>query len=130
MHQEFVREQVMLHAGGNRAAFCRAIGINEFGVSGWLNKGERPSITQFLTICYGTKTLPVDIFNASGQPVPMADLRMPTGKLKERVASPRLVPARRVAVEQILQEHLNAGAGQSVPAIAKNLEVGRACLRY
>lgn len=128
--QEFVREQVAVHTGGNRAAFCRALGLNEFGVSGWLNKGERPSITQLLTVCYGTKTLPVDIFHASGQSEPMADLRMPTGKLKERVASPRLAPARRAAVEQILQEHLNAGAGHSVSAIAKNLGVGRACLRY
>lgn len=128
--QEFVREQVAVHTGGNRAAFCRALGLNEFGVSGWLNKGERPSITQFLTVCYGTKTLPVDISHASGQPAQMAGLRMPAGKLKERVASPRLAPARRAAVEQILQEHLNTGAGHSVSVIAKNLGVGRACLRY
>lgn len=128
--QEFVREQVAVHTGGNRAAFCRELGINEFGVSGWLNKGERPSITQFLTVCYGTKTLPVEIFHASGQSAQMAGLRMPAGKLKERVAPPRLVLARRVAVEKILQEHLNTGVGHSVSAIAKNLGVGRACLRY
>ena len=128
--QEFVREQVAVHTGGNRAAFCRALGLNEFGVSGWLNKGERPSITQFLTVCYGTKTLPVEIFHASGQPAPMADLRKLEGKLKERIAPPRLVPARRAAVEQILQEHLNIGAGQSVSVLAKNIGVGRACLRY
>lgn len=127
---EFVREQVATHTGGNRAAFCRAIGVNEFGVSGWLNKGERPSITQFLTLCYGTNTLPVEIFYASSQLTPMAGLRMPAEKLKERVAPPRLAPARRVAVEKILQEHLNTGAGQSVSIIAKELGVGRACLRY
>jgi transposase len=128
--QEFVREQVVAHTGGYRAAFCRAVGINEFGVSGWLNKGERPSITQFLTVCYGTKTLPVEIFHASGQPASMTDLRMPAEKLKERIAPPRLDPVRRAAVEQILQEHLNIGAGQSVSVIAKNLGVGRVCLRY
>lgn len=128
--QEFVREQVEVHTGGNRAAFCRALGLNKFGVSGWLNKGERPSITQFLTVCYGTQILPVEIFQASVHPAQMAGLRMPTGKLKERVAPPRLAPARRVAVEQILQEHLNTGAGHSVSVIAKNLGVGRACLRY
>ncbi|WP_435626583.1 TniQ family protein [Candidatus Ferrigenium straubiae] len=128
--QEFVREQVMLHAGGNRTAFCRAIGINDFGVSGWLNKGQRPSITQFLTVCYGTKTQPVEIFHASGQPAQIGDLRIPAGKLKERAAPPRLAPARRVAVKKILQEHLNSGAGQSVSLIAKELGVGRACLRY
>lgn len=128
--QEFVREQVMSHAGGNRAAFCRAIGINDFGVSGWLNKGQRPSITQFLTLCYGTQTLPVEIFHAAGQPAQMAGLRMPARKLKERVASPRLEPERRVVLEKILQEHLNTGAGQSVSVIAKSLGVGRACLRY
>lgn len=128
--QEFVREQMEAHTGGSRAAFCRALGINDFGVSGWLNKGERPSITQFLTVCYGTKTLPVEIFHAAGQPAQMAGLRMPEGKLKERVASPRLEPARRVVVEKILQEHLNTGVGQSVSVIAKGLGVGRACLRY
>ncbi len=128
--QEFVREQVAVHTEGNRAAFCRALGLNEFGVSGWLNKGERPSITQFLTVCYGTQALPVEIFHATGQTVQMADLRILAGKLKERVAQPRLVPARRVAVEQALQEHLNTGAGQSVSVIAKGVGVGRACLRY
>lgn len=128
--QEFVREQVAVHTGGNRAAFCRALGLNEFGVSGWLNKGERPSITQFLTVCYGTQTLPVEIFHASGQPAQIAGLRMPAGKLKERVAPSRLAPAGRVAVEKILQEHLNTGAGQSVSIISKELGVGRACLRY
>lgn len=128
--QAFLREQVAVHTGGNRAEFCRALGINEFGVSGWLNKGERPSITQFLTVCYGTKTLPVEIFQASDQPAPMIDLRMPTEKLKERIAPPRLEAERRAAVEKILQEHLNAGVGPSVLAIAKSLGVGRACLRY
>lgn len=127
---DFVREQVAVHAGGNRAAFCRAIGLNEFGVSGWLNKGERPSITQFLTVCYGTNTLPIEIFHSAGQPAQMAGLRMSAGKLKERVASPRLEPARRVLVAKILQEYLNIGAGQSVSVIAKSLGVGRACLRY
>lgn len=87
-------------------------------------------MTQFLTVCYGTQTLPVEIFHDSGQPAPMAGLRMSAGKLKERVAPPRLALARRVAVEKILQGHLNAGAGQSVSVIAKGFGVGRACLRY
>jgi transposase len=129
--QEFLREQVAVHTGGNRAEFCSAIGLNRFGASGWLNKGERPSITQFLTVCYGTKTLPVDIFYASpDRIVPMYGLRMPTEKLKERVAPPRLEPERRDAVEKILQEHLDTGTGQSITVIAKSLGVGRTCLRY
>lgn len=128
--QELLREQVAVHTGGNRAEFCSAIGINRFGVSGWLNKGERSRITQFLTVCYGTKTLPVEIFHASDQPAPIAGLRMLDGKLKERIAPPRLEPKRRAAVEQVLLEHLDAGSGQSVLLIAKSLGFGRTCLCY
>jgi len=48
----FVEKQVSTVAEGNRAAFCKALGFHGRGLNGWLNKGERPSITHFLSLCY------------------------------------------------------------------------------
>jgi transposase-like protein len=127
---EFVREQITAHAGGNRTAFCRAVGLNDFGVSGWLNKGARPSFSQFLTVCYGTHTMPMDIFLDAGLPTTPTALMSPAEKLKERAAIPRLDYIRRATTEQVLREHLDLISGESVSAIAKKLGVGRTCLRY
>lgn len=128
--RKFVHECVATHSGGNRTAFCRALGFNDFGVSGWLNKNERPSITQFLTFCYGTKTIPTDIFDGSHAPTPIAGLRLPLGKLKDRKACPRPIAEQQAEFMQQLHAYLESGDGRSVAGIAKELGVGASCLRY
>ena len=127
---EFLKDQVAVHTSGNRAAFCRALGLNEFAISGWLNKGERPSITQFLTVCYGTKTMPSEIFGRSQPPRSLPSLCSPTEKIRVRKTNPRLDANRKATLKQALQKHLNAGDVQSVAAIANQVGVGKTCLRY
>jgi hypothetical protein len=127
---DFVREQVRAHTGGNRAAFCRVLGFNEFGLNGWLNKGERPSITQFLTLCYGTNTMPTDVFEEGGLGLPLSGLRTPAGKLKSRRTRPRLTAEQRVSIGKVLQDVLLSGEKESVSTIAGRLGIGRACLLY
>ncbi|MFT3849811.1 MAG: TniQ family protein [Propionivibrio sp.] len=127
---DFLKEQVSVHTGGNRAAFCRALGLNEFAISGWLNKGERPSITQFLTVCYGTKTMPSEIFRRSQPPTSLPSLCSPTEKIRVRKSNPRLDSSRRATLKRVLQKHLNVGGMQSVAAIANQVGVGKTCLRY
>jgi len=128
--RQFLIEQVEAHTDGNRAAFCRALGLNEFAISGWLNKGERPSITQFLTICYGTKTMPIEVFDQqhSGKTavVPLSEVE----KLRSRKPCPRPTPERHAAVRLALQELVAAGRGQPVSAAATDLGVTRSFLRY
>lgn len=128
--REFVSECVAAHTRGNRTAFCRALGFNNFGVSGWLNKNQRPSITQFLTLCYGTRTMPTDIFYGSQAPVPTAGLRLPLSKLKDRSACPRPMAEQKASFKKHLQACLKLDDGRSVKEIAKELCVSTGCLRY
>lgn len=127
---DFLKDQVAVHTVGNRAAFCRAVGLNEFAISGWLNKGEHPSITQFMTVCYGTKTMPSEIFCRSQPPISLPSLCSPTEKIRLRKPNPRLDSSRKGTLKRALQKHLNAGDGQSVAAIANQIGVGKTCLRY
>lgn len=128
--RKFVHECVAAHTGGNRTAFCRALGFNEFGVSGWLNKNERPSITQFLALCYGTETMPTDIFNVSRPPTPTVRLRSPLEKLKDRAVRPRPGPDRRMTMKQALEGYWKSVDSRSVSSIAKDLGLSISCLRY
>lgn len=127
---DFLKSQVTAHTDGNRAAFCRALGLNEFAISGWLNKGERPSITQFLTVCYGTKTMPSEIFYKPLPPTSLPSLCSSTEKTRVRKANPRPDSSRKAALKRALQDHLNTGDVQSVAAIADQVGVGKTCLRY
>lgn len=127
---DFLKNQVAVHTGGNRAAFCRALGLNEFAISGWLNKGERPSITQFLTVSYGTKTMPSEIFCRSQPPTSLSSLCSSSQKIRVRKPNPRLDSSHKATLKQALQQHLNSGDGQSVAAIANQVGVGKTYLRY
>lgn len=128
--RQFLIEQVAAHTDGNRAAFCRALGLNEFAISGWLNKGERPSITQFLTICYGTRTMPTEVFDGLRPVIPAPTPLSPVEKLQSRSVGPKLTPNRHIALRQTLQDLVAMGNGQPVSAIAEHLNVSRAYLRY
>jgi len=128
--RKFLVDQVEMHTAGNRAAFCRALGLNEFTISGWLNKGERPSITQFLTICYGTKTLPCAVFDSPYPGRTVVKQLFPVEKLKSRAPCQRPTPARQAALRQLLQEQVENQAGLPVSAIATKLGLTRAFLRY
>ena len=128
--RKFLVDQVEMHTAGNRAAFCRALGLNEFAISGWLNKGERPSITQFLTICYGTKTMPWKVFDNQHPINAAGNLLSPTGKLWSRAPYKRSAPVRHAELRQALQELIAKETGLPVPAIATELGVTRSFLRY
>ncbi|WP_319240212.1 TniQ family protein [uncultured Propionivibrio sp.] len=127
---KFLVGQVEAHTEGNRAAFCRALGLNEFAISGWLNKGERPSITQFLTICYGTKTMPWEVFYNPHSISTVGQLLLPKEKLRNRNPCKRPIPVRHAELRQELLEHLTKGTELSVSAIAGDLRVTRSFLRY
>ena len=127
---DFLKDQVAVHTGGNRAAFCRALGLNEFAISGWLNKDERPSITQFLTVCYGIKTMPSEIFCSAQPPTSLPSICSPTEKISVRKPNPRLDSSQKAAIKKTLQNHLNAADGQSAAAVANQIGVGKTCLRY
>lgn len=128
--RDFVREQVQALAAGNRAAFCRAVGFNDRGLNGWLNKGERPSVTQFLALCYGVNVMPADVFAGTSLPTLGTGLRLPPSKLKGRGLCPRPSPERRKEWEEFLHTRRTLEESPPVTAIAADLGVGPSSLRY
>jgi hypothetical protein len=128
--RDFVRERVRSMADGNRAVFCRAVGFNYMGLTGWLTKGERPSPSQFLALCYGVNVMPTDVFADSPLPTIDTGFRLPPEKLKERKVRPRPSPQRRKEWEDFLNIQLITKESQSVTMIAANLGVRQTCLQY
>lgn len=128
--RDFVREQVQALTVGNRAAFCRAVGFNDRGLNGWLNKGERPAVTQFLALCYGVKVMPTDVFEETSPFTVGTELRSPPTRLKDRGLCPRPSPQRRKELGIFLHIRLNSEESLPVTAIATDLGVGSSCLRY
>lgn len=127
----FLGVQVDSLAEGNRAAFCRAIGLAEHAMKGWFNKGERPSMTQFLSICCGTQTMSSAVFTpASPKYAQPLGLRKLPNKLKIRKPRPRPIPTQRVEIERTLARKLEAHGADPVSTIAAELGVGVGCLRY
>jgi len=127
----FLGTQVNGLAGGNRAAFCRAIGLAEHAMKGWFNKGERPSMTQFLSVCYGTQTMPSAVFASvpSENAKPLGLRKLPH-KLKMRKLRPRPIASERADIERSLGRKLAESNADSVSTIASELGVGVGCLRY
>ncbi|PKO71005.1 MAG: hypothetical protein CVU20_08990 [Betaproteobacteria bacterium HGW-Betaproteobacteria-14] len=126
--RHYVGNQVSTVAEGNRAAFCKALGFHDRGLNGWLNKGERPSITHFLSLCYGLNVMPTEVFGASW---PQATaLRLLPGRLKDRSACPRVPPKHRQKIQEHLIALLDASDALPVSEIATSLGLTRSYLRY
>lgn len=125
--RRFVQEAVTASANGNRAAFCRAIGLRGYALNGWINKDERPSMSQLLNLCYGMQVMPAQIFRTEGE---RDCLLQPRGRLSQRARNPRLTPAQRAILESVLRARLTSPAHPPVSAVAADLGVTARCLRY
>ena len=123
----FVKNQVQDLTGGNRAKFCRSIGLNARALNGWLGKAERPSFSQLLALSYGLDIMPVDIFSAERT---SHTLRPLPAKIKDRAPTPKLSYQRKKDLEQILKTHVKDETSRSVMEIAKSLDLNPAALRY
>lgn len=124
-----LRERISLTTDGNRAQFCREMGLQEWALKGWLTKNERPSPAQFLAICYGLGCLPSKLFAGvpEGQTPPP---RLIDGTLKRRAPCPRLSEASRRELKRKLQECLTRSESTSLAAVGRELDVSARCLRY
>lgn len=126
----FVTHQVAGAADGNRAKYCRHLGINIHGLNGWLNKDQHPSIGQLLTFCHGADVMPSEVF---GSPLRSHAARLPGGsalRITKRRPSPRLSGQGRASVRQQLQEQLDTKAGRSLSEVAREAGVTPGYVRY
>lgn len=126
--REVLRERISVATGGNRAQFCREMGLQEWGLKGWMTKDERPSPAQFLAVCYGLGNLPSQLFvSSAGHP---SKPRLIGGTLKRRAACPRLNDDRKRELQRRLLEHLSAQNPTSIAAAGRELGVPARYLRY
>lgn len=126
--KSFLLDRVAAATGGNRAAFCRAIGLPPRALNNWISKGERPSITQFLMFCYGMRVTPMEILRIGE--TNGADLLLAVDPLKRRAPCPRLFPTRKEEVKALLQLRLAASECLPVSKIASNIGFAARSLRY
>lgn len=126
-----VKSVVEATTGGNRAAFCRAIGFKHFALKNWMSKGERPSVTQFLALSYAVQVSPLDLVSGSPSlcPIPYSELLLP-GKLKTRKRRQRIDSSRRSSIEKWLDEELGSEEALPVSSIAKRWGLTTRYLRY
>jgi hypothetical protein len=127
--RDYIREQVSRATNGNRAAFCRQLGLNDRALNNWLSKDERPSFSQFMAICYGLNIMPTEIFGSGHGAVPEPALRHPE-KILTRKASSKLGAAELLHIERRLEDMVIKRQGLPVTKIAAELGVGVSFLKY
>lgn len=127
--REVLRERILLTADGNRAQFCREMGLQEWSLKGWLTKNERPSPAQFLAICYRLRSLPSRLF-ADAAERQTSPRRLIDSTLTRRAPCPRLTATSRRKLKRQLQECLARSEPTSLTAVGRNLGVSARCLRY
>lgn len=128
--QRFLVEQIAKHTVGNRTAFCRAVGLGDFAVSGWINKQQRPSLVQFLTLCRGLQVRPTEVFvKGSSECRPLGSHRS-CEKLLDRKPRPRPAFERRQGWRQLIEAELESSSPRCVTEFARSLDVSRTCLCY
>jgi hypothetical protein len=125
-----VRKHVVAATDGNRAAYCRKLGINVRGLNGWLTKGERPSMAQFLTFCYGTGILPTALFSATSSPHTATLQQALHRKIKPRGSCRRLPLSERLHIEKHLRACLGRENPPPVSVIADEIGLRPGFLRY
>lgn len=128
--REVLRACISATTEGNRARFCREMGLREWALKGWLTKDERPSPAQFLAVCCGLGRLPSQLFADLASEQTYMSPRLISGTLKRRTPCPRLTDEGRGKLKLRLQEYLAAPEATSIAAAGRELGIPARCLRY
>lgn len=130
---DFIRVVVKDYLKTNGASFCKQIGLNSWAIKGWLNKGEKPSLPQLLSVCYGMDILPSSIFLQgtaqleSGAPI----LRMLPDKIMSRAERPLLTTSQKKVLHHALKHYAeDLNDTRPLSEIASELDYSASCLRY
>ena len=125
----FIADAVDQRAGGNRAALCKRIGLRGWAFKGWLTKGKKPSMAQFLDVCCRFGVSPAHI--GSEKDAAAKELTSPSyGKRVGRKPCRRLTAGQRKEIRAKLDCCLAEEAALPVSTIASKLGVTARCLRY
>ena len=131
---QFVKAKVDFHTGGNRAAFCRTLGLPRWVLTKWLSAGEKPSLPQLLTICYGLQISPSKIF-LTDSAEPLHKTRLPLRRVSEKLfqrAERSLldIEERRRIIAELEASVADPDDTRPLAEIARRLNQTRTCLAY
>lgn len=128
----FLIKAINHYAGGNRAKFCKVIGLNSWAMKGWLTKNEKPSLPQLLTICYGIDVLPSKLFlNPWDEVFTGHTLRHIPEKIAVRAERPLLVDNQIAELNKLITAIANNETDhRPLAVIAKQLGQTLSCLKY
>lgn len=128
----FLKKAIRHYSEGNRSKFCKSIGLNSCAMTGWLTKNEKPSLPQFLTICYGIDTLPSEMFLVPWNKVFIHQaLRRIPEKIVDRAERPLLTSSQKAELYNLIKA-VAADVNDHRPLvdIAKQLNHSSSCLKY
>ncbi len=115
---------------GNRVVFCRKMGLPPRALNGWMNKGERPSMSVLLELCRGLNIPPQKLASPHQyESAPLCALAA-SEKVKRRVPRAGLKSAQRKLLQEELACFLANGDSLPVSGIAAKLGVSAKSLRY
>lgn len=129
----FIGTTIKHFSDGNRASFCKSIGLNSWAVKGWLAKNEKPSLPQLLSICYGIDILPSRIFLETSDKLlnKTHSIRCIPAKLIDRAERPLLTVKQRAILSSWVK---NVAADDDdhrpLSEIAKVSGYTLSCLKY
>lgn len=130
---DFIRVMIKDYLKINGASFCKQIGLNSWAIKGWLNKGEKPSLPQLLSVCYGMDILPSEIF-LKGKSLFKDDqlcLRELPDKIVNRAERPLLKLSQKKVLQHALQQYANdPNEHRPLSQIASSVVQSSSCLRY
>lgn len=128
----FLRKKIDTLAGGNRAEFCRLLGLPRWTMTGWLADGERPTLPQLQAICYGLDLALHELFLPESEAqIAQKDLRKVPEKILLRETRPMLSAQQRARTENVLIRVVNDPTDvRPLVAIAESVNLSRSCLKY
>lgn len=121
-------------ANGNRAKFCERIALRRWTLTRWLSGGERPTLPQFLSVCYGLRIMPSKLLLSEPTDLVLSmqdNLRPVPEKLFGRRERPLLgIQQRRKLIQELAGIINDPDDVRSLPQVARSLGLTRSCMKY
>lgn len=126
----FLRLAIAKRTDGNRAGFCKQMGLPPWTVKNWLLRGERPSLPQILAIACGMALRPASMFLSEPMPsVKVVDSL--TTKVRARARPPRPAASGRSRIRRVFVRAIDDPIDtRSMAEHARSLGLSCSCLRY
>lgn len=127
----FLNTMIQAHADGNRAAFCRKIGLPKWALTGWMTHGRRPSLPQMLSVCHGLGMMPSRIFLGAEDGRAVAVPANQSSKFFVRKERPNLDAEERRKINAELSRILSKQVSPiPLAEVARSFGLTRSCLSY